>query len=91
MLHIIQSQQAIKKALFYIVSSDTILLIEDGVYCASQNHEFYQMVSGKNVFALAEDIDARGLRPYTGNDICCIDYSGFVDLTAKNIASMTWV
>jgi sulfur relay protein TusB/DsrH len=48
------------------------------------------MVSGENLFVLAEDIDARGIRPYIGAEIRCVDYSGFVDLTAKDIASMTW-
>ncbi|SHO55046.1 sulfurtransferase complex subunit TusB [Vibrio quintilis] len=90
MLHIIKSQQAVKQALSYITSSDVIILIEDSVYCANQNHELYSMVCRESVFVLDEDIDARGIRPYIGAEVRCVDYSGFVDLTAQDIVSMTW-
>lgn len=89
-LHIVNkpaSHTALASCLKVVQSSDTLLLIEDGVYAISQ----LELPPGLTVCVLREDLDARGLSdtdlPAAINPI---DYTGFVDLVCSHQRSVSW-
>ena len=75
----------------------SVLLIEDAVVGALQNTLTSKQISeavesGIRVFALNEDLEARGLplsRLIEG--ITIVDYAGFVDLAAQNSKVQSWL
>jgi tRNA 2-thiouridine synthesizing protein B len=75
----------------------SVLLIEDAVVGALQNTSVSKqileaMASGVKVYALNEDLEARGLPPgRLINQISIVDYAGFVDLAAENTAVQSWL
>lgn len=92
MLHIIKSRDGFEVAKSYSCDQDTFLLIEDAVYLAICS-EFKQQgtkESNVNVYALENDIEARGLTRLLGCEVKLVDYKGFVSLTAKQENSITW-
>ncbi|MFT5659185.1 MAG: tRNA 2-thiouridine synthesizing protein B [Gammaproteobacteria bacterium] len=75
----------------------SILLIEDAVVGAMQNtsisnHIIDALKSGIRVYALREDLAARGLPTSRVIDqIGIIDYAGFVTLTVENARVQSWL
>lgn len=77
--------------------NSSILLIEDAVVGAMRdtsisNQMLESIESGVKVYALREDLAARGLT--TGRvieQINIIDYAGFVSLAAKNARVQSWL
>lgn len=75
----------------------SVLLIEDAVVAALQNTRISKQIldamsSGVKVYALNEDLEARGLplgRLIEQIDI--VDYAGFVGLAAKNTKIQSWL
>lgn len=74
--------------------SQAIVLLEDGVYgildsspTSSQLLEF--MASGGKVFALENDLKARGIN-IENNGIKTLDYKGFVDLCTQHNPVQSW-
>jgi len=71
------------------VKDGCILLIEDAVLCArfgSRSHEILRklMDEGVEVYALSEDLEARGIsQPKLSNGIRTVDMDGFVELVEK--------
>ena len=73
-----------------------VLLIEDAVYAALQGSSFEATVRAAmerlSVFALKEDLDARGIGPHDViAGIRIVDYGGFVDLAARNDSVQSWL
>lgn len=66
---------------------DALLLIEDGVFTL-QSAAARSALEGMAVFALAPDLEARGIRGAEG--ISLLDYEGFVDLAIEHDKSLTW-
>ncbi len=98
MLHIINKSPfislALKDCLRFAGNTDAILLIEDGVYAALETYMSKHLIplnlNQLTIYALNEDIYARGLIDRISSKINIIDYPGFVDLTLTNNPIQTW-
>lgn len=75
----------------------SILLIEDAVVAAMQNTTVSEkisqaMASGIKIYALSEDIRARGLpQERVMESIALVDYTGFVNLVIENDRVQNWL
>lgn len=73
----------------------SILLIEDGVYAATEgtsvSETLKQAMQTKTVYALEPDVKARGLQDRLIDGIKLVDYSGFVDLVEQNERVQSWL
>jgi tRNA 2-thiouridine synthesizing protein B len=78
-------------------SDASVLLIEDAVVGALQNTSISRQIleavgSGVKVYALNEDLEARGLPPgRLIDEISIVDYAGFVNLAAENTTVQSWL
>lgn len=77
-------------------NQDCILLIEDGVFGAMGNAPFaadlQNLITSKGVkvFALENDVSARGLQGRIQNQIALTDYLGFVQLSLDFHCVQSW-
>lgn len=80
----------LKECLFSASSGDQILLIEDGVYAATQ--AFSELLRDDlSYFVLLNDIAARGLNnSLISKQWQPVDYEGFVELTEKADTVCSW-
>lgn len=71
---------------------DDVLLIQDGVLAAIEGSRFVEILNNApiTVFALKDDIDARGLAGQISAKIDAVSYTDFVNLTVKHITQMSW-
>ncbi len=75
----------------------SILLIEDAVVAALQNTTVSESISkaiesGIKIYALNEDIRARGLpEQRIMEDVTLVDYTGFVNLVTENDRVQNWL
>ncbi|PIJ51232.1 sulfurtransferase TusB [Erwinia sp. OLTSP20] len=71
---------------------DDLLMLEDGVIAALSATESLRALqaSGAALFALGDDLVARGLSRYIPVEIRLVDYNGFVALAVKNPQQMVW-
>lgn len=74
---------------------DGILLLEDGVFgglssapCAEELSAMIE--AGVKVYALAGDVNARGLQEKLRSDILTTDYNGFVQLSIEHNCVQSW-
>jgi len=96
-LHIVSSSpfetNALQSALKFALSGDAILLIENGVYAASDVLQSALLKGGAArglmTYVLDEDAKARAL-PALGQDINTVSYSGFVNLVCQHQNSVSW-
>ncbi|MCC5883703.1 MAG: sulfurtransferase complex subunit TusB [Halomonas sp.] len=79
-----------REALAAMGSTDRLLLIEDGVLGAltSQVRHFQQV--GDRLFALREDLVARGLDGQCDASVQVVDVDGFVTLTEEADKTVSW-
>ncbi|WP_083172618.1 sulfurtransferase complex subunit TusB [secondary endosymbiont of Trabutina mannipara] len=71
--------------------NDDLLLISDGVILGLNNSFFSKKIKNSmNIYALKNDIEARGLFSYYLSNIKLIDYIDFIKLTEKNLQQVTW-
>ncbi len=71
---------------------DAILFIEDGVYATQQGTDSYQLIEQHpevNFFALAPDLEARGLTSDQAK-VLTVDDNGFVELAVKYQKVQSW-
>jgi tRNA 2-thiouridine synthesizing protein B len=72
-----------------------VLLIEDGVYGATKGNAAEGAVKGAiakvAVYALAPDLEARGMKERVIEGVKMVDYEGFVDLVAEHKTSQSWL
>jgi tRNA 2-thiouridine synthesizing protein B len=81
------ANDALEACLRVASNGDSLLLIEDGVYQASQLVQ-HPLASTLQLYALEEDIAARGLSlPAT---ITPIGYAQFVELVCQHQRSVSW-
>ena len=73
----------------------SILLIEDGIYAAldgaATSDSIKEALKTKKVFALQEDINARGVSGKVIDGIEQVDYTGFVKLVTEHDSVQSWV
>lgn len=69
---------------------DQLLLIEDGVQGAlPQLVGYFEDVEGR-VYALKEDLEARGLLGLCADNVHVVDVDGFIELTEQADKTITW-
>ncbi|MGP1947510.1 MAG: sulfurtransferase complex subunit TusB [Arsenophonus sp. NC-PG7-MAG3] len=81
-----------------LTEQDEVLLLQDGVFLghkiSSENkaNNFLKQLQDKgiHVFALQNDIEARGLMSYMSSYIHQISYVNFVQLTVKHPQYFAW-
>lgn len=79
----------LKDCVSALVADDTLLLIEDGVYCALAARPL-AVPQGVRCVALAADVDARGLAQRLAPDVEVIDDAGFVELCCQHDRVLSW-
>lgn len=71
--------------------SDELVLLQDGVIGALNQNNTVGILSKKiKIYAVENDIDARGLKNYILEQIILINYNQFVELTVKHSLQMNW-
>ncbi len=71
-----------------------ILLIEDGVIGATKTDRadlISNLANSGRVYALAGDLEARGIADKVLDGVKTIDYKGFVDLVVEHKTSAAWL
>lgn len=100
MLHIVNKSPfervAFESCLTHAVAGDSILMIEDAAVGAVDGSSFADKLKAamtdKSVYVLGGDLAARGMSEDRIIDgINVVDYAGFVDLTADNEKTQSWV
>lgn len=86
-------QRSDLKALVSLIGEgDALLLMQDGVVAALASSQAFEQlaVMAQPVYALREDLVARGLIGQISHKIILIDYTGFVALTDKHTPHIAW-
>ncbi|MGE0312326.1 MAG: sulfurtransferase complex subunit TusB [Lautropia sp.] len=101
MLHIINKSPGATSTLASLLaiaregSGNVVLLIEDAVYAAtSGNHAAAALrdaMATVEVYALAPDLDARGVADRLIEGVGTVDYGGFVDLVVAQPNCQSWL
>jgi len=82
-LHIINKTSA-ENCTQSFASEDTLLLIQDGVYCGLST------LPHKTIYALNDDVNARGIANKINSLIEIINYQQFVELTTTHSPIISW-
>ncbi|MFZ5511157.1 MAG: sulfurtransferase complex subunit TusB [Pseudomonadota bacterium] len=73
----------------------SILLIEDAVYAATRGSaagaRLEQALGKFKIYALAPDLEARGVAGAVIDGVRLVDYGGFVDLVAEHKGCQSWL
>jgi tRNA 2-thiouridine synthesizing protein B len=69
---------------------DALLFLEDGVYYSSHNSIDVKTPQNMSVFALREDISARGLDQLVLSKIEIVNYRAFVNLCVRYDKVINW-
>jgi tRNA 2-thiouridine synthesizing protein B len=99
MLHILNKSPLEKGATLdtalRLAASGALLLIEDAVYAATRGNaaeaKLRQAMGRLKVYALAPDLQARGMADRVIDGIATIDYDGFVDLVVEHPNCQSWL
>ena len=100
MLHIVNKSPfekvAFETCLGLASAGDSIIMIEDAAVGAIDGSAFSDKLKAamadKSVYVLAGDLAARGISEDRMIDgIKAVDYTGFVDLTADNETTQSWL
>ncbi len=98
MLHIVNKSPLEKNALataLRFASSGALLLIEDGVYAATRGNaaegSVREAMARLKVYALALDLQARGMADRVIEGVQTIGYDGFVDLVVEHRNNQSWL
>lgn len=79
-----------RQALMAMADDDYLLLIEEAVQGAlPQLIGHFEGISGR-LYALEEDLDARGLLEYIDDNARVVDIEGFVSLTEQADKVLSW-
>jgi len=99
MLHIVNKSPfqsgSLDSCLRLAESGSALLLIEDGVYAATQGSaaeaRIRQACATLKVYALRPDMDARGITGRLVDGVALVDYAGFVALAVEHSSSQSWL
>lgn len=71
---------------------DDLLLLQDGVTAALEGSRYLESLLSApiTVYALEEDICARGVAAQISGNVVRVGYTDFVRLTVKHSAQMAW-
>ncbi|WP_130832229.1 sulfurtransferase complex subunit TusB [[Erwinia] mediterraneensis] len=73
-------------------TGDDLLLLQDGVLGALTDSNMLEklLAAPATLWVLQEDVEARGLSAQISSKVRLVDYTDFVDLTAKHQQQMAW-
>jgi tRNA 2-thiouridine synthesizing protein B len=96
LLHIVNKspyeKNSLDTAVGYVKDSDTLLLIEDGVYAAIKSGSVSSKLDGLDVAVMGSDLAARGIAEDKLVDgVSIVDYAGFVDLVEAKDSTQSWL
>lgn len=99
MLHTVNKspfeRNALETCLQHAQKGDSILLIEDGVYCTLKgtvaSKKVEQALKDMSIYALQPDLEARGIQGRVLDGIKLVDYAGFVDLVTEHNPVQSWL
>lgn len=98
MLHILNKSLLDRPSLDSVLrmaQSGAVLLIEDGVYAATNGNagekQVRALMERMPVYALTPDLEARGIADRLIDGITGVDYGGFVDLVAEHPNCQSWL
>jgi len=99
MLHIVNkspfSSPSLESCLRVVQPGSAVLLIEDGIYAATAANPLQDRTRKSGVaiqvYALAPDVDARGMRERIVAGVELVDYAGFVDLVTTHDNVQSWL
>lgn len=91
-LYIVNRVDRLQDVVNVMTDDDYLVLIEDGVYGVVQAK--YTVILPENIqqrtFCLKDDADARGITPLAHPDVKWVDVDGFMELTERCAACLTW-
>ena len=75
-----------------VQQNDALLLLQDGVLAGLAGSGSLEQLLDTQVtlYALRDDLDARGLSGHISHKITVISYTGFVALTEKHHSQIAW-
>ncbi|CDL87518.1 sulfurtransferase complex subunit TusB [Xenorhabdus cabanillasii] len=75
-----------------ITDADDVLLIQNGVLLSMNGNRYLAGLirTGAGIYALQDDLDARGLTNQVSDRVQVVNYNGFVSLTVKHQQSFSW-
>ncbi|WMY96029.1 MAG: sulfurtransferase complex subunit TusB [Arsenophonus sp.] len=81
-----------------VMKEDEVLLMQDGVlmghktFLTNNDNDYLMQFKNKgiHVFALQDDVEARGLLPYISSYVYQISFIDFVKLTVKHTQYFSW-
>jgi tRNA 2-thiouridine synthesizing protein B len=99
MLHIVNKSpfddRTLETCFRFARQSSAVLLIEDGVYAAVTGTAVAKQVEAAlgnvSIYALAPDLEARGMQNRVIDGVRLVDYGGFVDLVVEHNAVQSWL
>lgn len=99
MLHIINKspyeKSTLDSCLRVAQSGNAVLLIEDGVYAATRGgsaaEKLQNVASSLKLYALAPDVEARGMKERMIDGVTLVDYAGFVELVTSHPVNQSWL
>lgn len=85
-------QSDLEAFLSLLTKEDDVLLIQDGVLAVLEDNPLlkYCLQQQISIYALIDDVLARGLKDQVSHHIKLINYGGFVDLTVKHPQQIHW-
>jgi tRNA 2-thiouridine synthesizing protein B len=98
-LHIVNKspfeRNALEACLRLAQPGSALLLIEDAVYAATRGNaaetSLKQAMAHLKVYALAPDLEARGVAGRVTEGIQLVDYGGFVELACEQPNCQSWL
>ncbi len=89
------THSALKSCIAVCANEDALLLIEDGVFGGISNSPdaiaLLDLINrGINIYALSEDVGARGIEKKIYSQIQMINYDGFVKLALDHKCVQSW-
>ncbi|MBC8944014.1 MULTISPECIES: sulfurtransferase complex subunit TusB [Xenorhabdus] len=75
-----------------ITDVDDVLLIQNGVLLSVNGNRYLAELirTGAGIYALQDDLEARGLVKQVSDRVQVVNYNGFVSLTVKHQQSFSW-
>jgi tRNA 2-thiouridine synthesizing protein B len=84
------THRSLASCMQFIGESDGLLLLEDGVYAALHDVCSADMSKATKIYAIAADVEARGLKDRLVEHISVIDYREFVNLCTQFDVVKNW-
>lgn len=99
MLHIVNKspmeRNSLDSCLRLATKGSAVLLIEDAVYAATKGTaaaaKLQAAMADLKIYALAPDLNARGVADRVLEGVNLVDYGGFVDLVAEHNTCQSWL